>query len=235
MTLITILILGFLIILFILQAFPVLKYSALLRSSVQNSQDSEQLPKAAVILCLRGTDPFLEAGIRALLHQNYPEYKLHVIVDSEMDSAWPIVKQTIGRLQATNVQIHSLKVRHQTCSLKCSSIFQALSELDDSYQAIAFVDGDVIPHSDWLRQLITPLILDERIGATTGNRWYVPESQQWGSLVRYIWNAGTVIFMYYCQYPWAGSMALRRSVLEQGRCENNYCKPFVRMDLSDTP
>ena len=46
-------------------------------------------PKAAVVLCLRGTDPFLEDCLRAVLNQDYPQYEIRIVVDSRQDPAWP--------------------------------------------------------------------------------------------------------------------------------------------------
>jgi cellulose synthase/poly-beta-1,6-N-acetylglucosamine synthase-like glycosyltransferase len=160
----------------------------------------ELLPKAAVILSLRGADPFLTDCVHALLHQNYPQYNLHIVVDSQQDPAWNIVNKTIQQVGATHVQISTLIARHNTCSLKGSALVQAIHALDDSYKVVAFIDADVIAHPNWLRELVAPL-MDERIGATTGNRWYMPQIGQWGSLVRYLWNTVAVIFMCIHQAP----------------------------------
>ncbi|WP_407636607.1 glycosyltransferase, partial [Fischerella muscicola] len=77
----------------------------------------ELLPKAAVILSLRGADPFLTDCIRALLQQIYPQYNLHIVVDSQQDPAWNIVNKTIQQAGATHVQVNPLIARHNTCSL----------------------------------------------------------------------------------------------------------------------
>nr|MBD2435015.1 glycosyltransferase family 2 protein [Fischerella sp. FACHB-380] len=45
----------------------------------------------------------------------------------------------------------------------------------------------------------------------------MPQTGQWGSLVRYLWNAVAVVFMCIQQAPWGGSMAMRLSVLQRSR------------------
>ncbi|WP_414548484.1 glycosyltransferase [Anabaena sp. CCY 0017] len=185
-----------------------------LRLNQENVVADEQLPKTAVILCLRGADPFLPNCVEALLNQNYPEYDLKLIVDSQEDPAWQIVNDIINEKGANNVQISPLRTIRHNCSLKCSSLLQAVSELDDSYQAIALVDGDTIVHANWLRELISPLA-DPKVGATTGNRWFVPTGNYWGSLVRYIGNISTVVQMYLFQVPWGGTLAIKTDVLRQ--------------------
>lgn len=185
-----------------------------LRSSKKNLLPDDQLPKTAVILCLRGADPFLPRCLRSLLNQNYPQYDLKLIVDSHEDPAWKIASESITEQEATNVQISPLRIVRNNCSLKCSSLVQAVRELDDSYKVVALVDADTIVHVNWLRELVSPLG-DAKIGATTGNRWYVPTGRYWGSLVRYIGNVSTVVQMFIFQIPWGGSLAVKTEVLRQ--------------------
>ncbi|MBD2294668.1 glycosyltransferase family 2 protein [Anabaena sphaerica FACHB-251] len=185
-----------------------------LRSYKQPLLSDNQLPKTAVILCLRGADPFLPNCVRSLLKQNYPQYDLKVIVDSPEDPAFKVAKEVITEIGATNFQISTLRTVRHNCSLKCSSLVQAVSDLDDSYQVVALVDADTIVHANWLRELVSPLI-DEKVGLTTGNRWYVPTGKYWGSLVRYAGNVSTVVQMFLFQVPWGGSLAIKKEVLHQ--------------------
>ncbi|NJR75087.1 MAG: glycosyltransferase family 2 protein [Scytonema sp. CRU_2_7] len=185
-----------------------------LRSSQKNSLPDDQLPKTAVILCLRGADPFLTNCLRSLLNQNYPQYDLKLIVDSQEDPAWKIATDTIREQKATNVQISPLRIARQNCSLKCSSLVQAVSELDDSYKIIALVDSHTVVHRNWLRELVNPLA-HPKVGATTGSPWYLPKGKYWWSLVPYISNVSLVIQKYLFGIPWGGSLAIKTEVLCQ--------------------
>ncbi|MGM3307896.1 glycosyltransferase [Anabaena sp. WFMT] len=185
-----------------------------LRSYKQPLLSDEQLPKTAVILCLRGADPFLPNCVRSLLQQNYPQYDLKLIVDSPEDPAFKIAKEAIAESAATNVQISTLRTVRHNCSLKCSSLVQAVSDLDDSYKVVALVDADTIVHPNWLRELVSPLT-DNKVGLTTGNRWYLPTGSYWGSLVRYAGNVSTVVQMFLFQVPWGGSLAIKTELLHK--------------------
>ena len=185
-----------------------------LRSSKKNLLPDDQLPKTAVILCLRGADPFLPRCLRSLLNQNYPQYDLKLIVDSQKDPAWKIATDTIQQERATNVQISPLRIARQNCSLKCRSLLQAVSELDDSYTVVALVDADTVVHRNWLRELVSPLA-HPKVGATTGNRWYLPTGRYWGSLVRYVGNVSTVVQMYLFRIPWGGTLAVKTELLRE--------------------
>ncbi|HLP88959.1 MAG TPA: glycosyltransferase family 2 protein [Nostocaceae cyanobacterium] len=197
-----------------MQIFLTLLFALSLNSQRKSSIQDESLPKTAIILCLRGADPFLPKCIHALLNQNYPDYDLKIIIDSKDDPAWKVAYDTIQEANAANVQIRPLEKIRYNCSLKCSSLVQAISELDDSYKVIALVDADTIVHSDWLRTLVTPLA-DPQIGATTGNRWYLPSGKYWGSTVRYLWNLSAAVQMYLYQIPWGGTFAIKTEVLHQ--------------------
>ncbi|BAY63011.1 glycosyl transferase family protein [Calothrix brevissima NIES-22] len=185
----------------------------------------EKLPKTAIVLCLRGADPFLPHCLRALLNQDYPEYNLKLIVDRKEDPAWKVATDTIQELGATNVDISPLRFIRKNCSLKCSSLVQAVSELDPSYEVIALVDADTVVHSHWLRELVSPLA-NPQVGATTGNRWYLPTGKYWGSLVRYVWNVSAVVQMYLYGIPWGGTLAIKTQVLHQTGLIEKWSKAF---------
>ncbi|MEA5516027.1 glycosyltransferase family 2 protein [Nodularia sp. UHCC 0506] len=196
-----------------------------LSSSQKHLLTDEELPKTAVILCLRGADPFLSDCLKALLNQNYAQYDLKLVIDRMEDPAWTIATDTVQEHGATNVQISPLRIIRKNCSLKCSALIQAVKELDDSYQAIALVDADTIVHDNWLRELVTPLA-NPHIGATTGNRWYVPTGSHWGSIVRYMWNVYAVVQMYLYGIPWGGTLAVKTEIIHQTRLLDKWGKAF---------
>src|SRR5262249_32028515 len=104
------------------------------------------------------------------------------------------------------VRVEALGEHRETCSLKVSGTLQALATLDDGVEVLALIDGDVLPARNWLRALVGPL-QSARVGATTGFRWYAPTGTNWGTLVRYLWNAAAVTQMYAFRIAWAGSLA----------------------------
>src|SRR5260370_1328737 len=58
-----------------------------LRPPVAPMIDDASLPRACILLPLRGTDPHLRQGLHQLLTQDYPNYALHIVVDSPDDPA----------------------------------------------------------------------------------------------------------------------------------------------------
>ncbi|MEC4819297.1 MAG: glycosyltransferase family 2 protein [Scytonema sp. PMC 1069.18] len=214
----------------IIQVFFVFLLVLYLRLSRNTLLPDNQLPKTAVILCLRGADPFLPKCLQALVNQNYPIYDVKIIVDSQDDPAWTIATNTINNLDANNVQISPLRVKRYNCSLKCSSLVQAVSDLDDSYKVVAFVDADAVVHPTWLRELVSPLA-NPKIGATTGNRWYLPTGKYWGTLVRYFWNVSAVLQMSLYQIAWGGTLAIKTELIHETGLLDKWGRAYV----DDTP
>lgn len=198
----------------IVQAAIAWRFVRALKETPPRRVEDSSCPKAAVVLCLRGPDPFLPACLEAVLNLDYPHYDLHVVVDSRDDPAWAIAEQAIAAHGGRNVHMKPLTTRRATCSLKCSSLVQAISELDDSYKVLALLDADTIPHRTWLRELAAPLA-EDRVAAATGNRWYVPGVASWGSLVRRLWNAAAVVQMFWFKIPWGGTLALKLDVVRR--------------------
>jgi cellulose synthase/poly-beta-1,6-N-acetylglucosamine synthase-like glycosyltransferase len=187
------------------------------------------LPKATVILCLRGADPSLTYCLEGLLSQDYPDYNIQVVIDSESDPAWHIVQPFLAKF-GERMQANLLKTKHVTCGLKCSALLQAIDKLQPDCEVVALLDADTVPHATWLRELITPLE-NWQVGATTGNRWYAPDGQCWGSIARYVHNISAIVGMHYYEVAWAGSLAIRTERL----CHPKFLECLAHSLVEDAP
>ncbi len=185
-----------------------------------------QLPRVAVLLSLRGADPHLAGGLRRLLTQNYPRYEVRIVVDHDGDPAWQVVQNAIRDTGATHVHVSPLRQRSETCSLKNSALVQMAAELDDAIEVVAQADADLVSHDNWLRELVSPLV-EEGVGATFGNRWFMPREGRWGSLVRYVWNVFAVVPMYLLGIPWGGTFAMKTTVLRRSDLVGRWSKSVV--------
>lgn len=189
------------------------RYVALLKAARPGRRPpGRPLPKAAIVLSVRGADPRLDAVLAGLACQDYPEYLVSIVVDSRHDPAWPIIRAMADRAKPGMFVVAVLRSRLETCSLKCAALAQALENLPADVTAVALIDGDTVPHPSWLADLVAAL--DEPgVGAATGNRWYVPREPAFGGIVRHYWNAGAVVQVWLNGIPWAGSLAIRRETL----------------------
>jgi cellulose synthase/poly-beta-1,6-N-acetylglucosamine synthase-like glycosyltransferase len=193
--------------------------------------DRDFSPNATIILCLRGIDPLLTDCLKGIFNQDYPHYQVQIVVDHETDPAWQVVTQFLAQQRSSvPVNLTVLKDKSPTCALKCSAILQAIANLDPTCEVIAFIDADTIAHRTWLQELVMPLQNSE-VGATSGNRWYLPNDSQWGSLVRHLWNMTAVIMMQLFRLPWGGTLAIKTQVLH----ESGLPKLWERSLVEDTP
>lgn len=210
-----------------IQVVVTLSFAATLWNWRRKTLCDQECPRVAAVLCLRGTDPFLPHCIEALLAQDYPRYDVRIVVDDIDDPAWPVVAEVVERVGADHVSVEALTQRRDSCSLKCSSVVQAIRGLDESYEVVALLDADTVPHRTWLRELVAPLA-DERVGAATGNRWYMPNQVSWGALVRYVWNAAAVAQMFLYRIAWGGTLAVKTKVFRESdlleRWGNAFCE-----------
>lgn len=171
--------------------------------------DDASLPEAVVFLTLRGADPSLRQSLVRLFRQDYPRFRVRIAVDSRTDPAWEAVEAAIADAGATHVSVEALERREPTASLKCNAMVQLIENLDDEPELYAFADGDMMPHSGWLRELAAPIARDPRVGLATGGQWFFPERPDTASLLRSLWNAGAIVATFCVANPWAGSCAIR--------------------------
>jgi glycosyltransferase involved in cell wall biosynthesis len=186
-------------------------------------------PKAAIILCLRGSDPFLKQSIHCLLDQDYPDFELHVVVDHPEDPSRAVLRDF-----ESDARLH-VSILHDpldTCSLKCSAIVQLIGTLHPSVEIIALCDADTIPQRTWLANLAAPLE-DASVAVATGNRWYQPQFPNGASVVRFLWNIPATINMIVFRIAWGGSLVIRRRVIEEAELLDKWSHAFCEDTMLD--
>ena len=196
---------------------------------IDTAQRLVNLPKAAIILCLRGEEESTPDCIAELVGQDYGDYELHIAFDSQNDPAVPQVEAFFENHSA-NAKLHFFEPKDE-CSYKCSGIVHVLERLGDDIEIVAFCDGDAIVDANWLQDLVQPMVEDETIGATTGNRWFAPFDNAIGAQVRKHWNAAAVVQMQAYDIAWGGSMAVRRSTIENCKLSERWSKAFCEDTL----
>ncbi|MEI8374777.1 MAG: glycosyltransferase family 2 protein [Planctomycetota bacterium] len=207
------------------QAAMLIVYTRFLHRFRRPALMNNECPRAAVILCVRGLDPFLPACLTGLFRQDYPDYDVWIVVDSTRDAAWPVVNKLAQQSDKHDIHVLPLTERLATCTRKLASILQAISHIDDTHEIVALLDSDTIPHAAWLRELASPL-KDPQVGVSSGNRWYMPAAPTAGSLVRYLWNVAAVVQMYWYDIGWGGSLAIKTKFLRQSDLRQRLANGF---------
>lgn len=186
--------------------------------------DAEARP-VLVVLCLRGGDPFLLRTLEHLVDQDYPDYRVRIVVDSAKDSAHEYLRQAFPGGPPPHVEIVTLTKPYNTCTRKMSGILAGTADLPPEAAVVALLDGDTIPHRTWLRELAAPILRGEA-AVCTGNRWYSPDPPSLGSMARFWWGAGALPLMTLCRLPWGGTMAVASDLLRDPELRNRLQHAF---------
>lgn len=166
-------------------------------------------PLVSVIAPTRGVEPGFAENVRPLMVQDYPAYEVLFVFDDPADPAIEIVKQfdakTVisGPAKGTGQKVHNL--------------IAAVNEIEPQCEVIVFVDTDARPGKDWLRKLVAPLS-DERVGASSGYRWFIPERGGLATRLRGVWNASIASALgenTEKNFCWGGSTAIKRATFER--------------------
>ena len=169
-------------------------------------------PPMLAVLCLRGADPFLRECIRRLVDSDYPALTVRIVIDSDSDPALEIVTSVLAARPDDRVEVKVLPDRLLRCSGKVSSLLHATDSLPDGCEIVAWIDGDSMLHASALRELAAGLA-NKHIGATSGNRWYVPPDAGLSGLTRMCWNGFAVPTMNMFGILWGGCMETRAEYL----------------------
>ena len=185
-----------------------LRYAAYVRQEL-NRPLPEYYPFVSVIAPTRGPEVGFVDNVRPLLEQAYPNYEIQFVFDDPQDPAREVVKELGGQTVVSGPAVDT--------GQKVHNLMVAVGKIDPRCEVIVFVDTDARPGVQWLRKLVAPLA-DEKLGASTGYRWFVPERGGLASRLRGVWNAsvasalGADTSKNFC---WGGSTAIRRSTFER--------------------
>jgi len=201
----------------LIQIGAVIVYSRRLSGYRLPPISDDELPETLVILCLRGGDDQLPHCLDKLARQDYPRYRLQLVIDHSTDPVFDVVNRWLATAPPVKVQVDVLRERLPNSTLKCSAVRQVLRKLDPRFQTVVLVDADADPYKHWLRDLVAPL-LQAGVGAVTGNRWYFPANGSLGGWCRFVYNGLAMAPMQWFGLIWAGSLAMRREVAEDDTC-----------------
>ena len=169
-------------------------------------------PKVAIIVPCKGLDHGFEENIRALFAQDYRDYELIFVTESESDPAYDVLTRLIHESHRGAAWLVAAG-ESQNCGQKVHNLRAALNTLnavDRRAEVIVFADSDARPTINWLGELVTPLG-DNRVGATTGFRWYLPIRGGFWSRLLSVWNASTLTLLgEHSSLAWGGATAIRR-------------------------
>jgi cellulose synthase/poly-beta-1,6-N-acetylglucosamine synthase-like glycosyltransferase len=169
--------------------------------------DLVKTEKVVVFCPCKGTDPQFEQNVHSILHQDYANYDVLFVVESERDEAF----HTLRRMGVQRILVAG---RASDCGQKVHNLAHAVREAGSSAAIYVFCDSDARFQPQWLSKLIAPLT---ETSVTTGYRWYAAGHLDLPALLRSAWNASVVTMLgdHDRNFAWGGSMAMYRTTFEQ--------------------
>jgi ceramide glucosyltransferase len=190
-----------------------IKFLAFVRRSLAAHQ-RPFAPKAAIIAPCKGVDHELAENLAALCRQDYTDYEIIFVIASPDDPARPLIEKVVANHTRVKTRLVIAK-ENVGRSEKVNNLLCALDEISPDTAALVFVDSDARVRRDWLRQLVAPLA-DERVGAATGYRWYLPARPAFWSAILSAWNGSvaTTLGDGKSNFAWGGSTAILRKTFD---------------------
>jgi ceramide glucosyltransferase len=176
-------------------------------------------PLVSIFAPCRGLEDGLDENLTALFKQEYPNYEIVFVSDQEGDPSLALIRKLItDQGQTDRVSARIIIAGSATDSgQKVHNLSVAVAECDPRSEVFVFVDTDAKPPSHWLRSLVAPLA-DEKLGAASGYRWFIPIKGGLASHLRSAWNASIASALGERRdknFCWGGSTAIRRSTFQR--------------------
>lgn len=176
-------------------------------------------PKTLLTIPSKGIDNSFEKNIASFILQDYPDFIINFVVESDHDPAY----QKLSQLKKQYTQISKAKQINiltagitKRCSQKIHNLLHSYHNCPDDIEVLAFADSDICAHSGWLEDMVC-LLSQNKTGVTTGYRWFVPEDNNPASISLSIANAKIMQFLGQYKYNqvWGGSMAIKKENFEK--------------------
>jgi cellulose synthase/poly-beta-1,6-N-acetylglucosamine synthase-like glycosyltransferase len=184
-------------------------------------------PHAVVIVPFKGVDQDLAGGVASLCAQDYPDYRLLLVVDSTSDPAYPVLLQQLAKFPHVRAQVlvagaagpdEGQKVHNQLFAIDTLLAEKpAIPTNHREQSAWVFADSDAVPGPLWLANMVGPL-KRKRHGLVTGYRWLLPQDGGLWSRFASVINSSAAAFLGQRRFnhAWGGSMALRSGLAIEG-------------------
>ncbi len=185
-----------------------------IRRPASNAPDDATEPHAPpieVIVPLKGIVAGQEFALESLLKQDYPNYGLIFVLESETDSANPTVDGLLQRYHFARKVISGTAV---LCAQKNHNLLAGMSRLKPDTEILVFCDSTNTADPGWLRRLTRPLRNGDCQVMTTF-RAFRPDPATLGAVCQAIYASFIRLLGAIKPTPWGGATAIRRDTLER--------------------
>ena len=198
--------------LLILQAWEHRRYA---RSCLASAGRKRSIAKARIFVPCKGMDVDLQSNLQALLQQDYEDFEVTFVVESDDDPACRIIAKAMDEQREVPTRLIVAGKSFHT-GQKVHNLRAATAKLSLVTQVLVFVDSDARPRTGWLRAMVASLN-NRKIGAVTGYRWFIPQRSSLANRLLHGINSRIASLLGKDSHylVWGGSWAIRREVFEK--------------------
>lgn len=170
-------------------------------------------PLCELIIPVAGQHPQMEKALRSLLEQDYPNYSVILVTETDDEKAGDLARMLAEEYPDAR---HITADKSDTCGQKNFNLLAGIDHAKKDSQVYAFCDSTHLAREDFLRCLITPIARKEA-EFCTGYHQVQPRDNRLVDLA----YAASVLFMGLMQgmpsftQPWGGALAMRRAAFEK--------------------
>ncbi len=157
-------------------------------------------------------DGDLDANLKPLFEQDQGDYDIVFVVESESDSAAPVVRRLMRQYPGIPSRLVVAGISTDS-GQKVHNLMVATEDLPANVEILVFVDADVRPPRNWLQRLTGRL---NNVAVCTGYRCFVPKRNTFANLALSSINSAVVPIMFPGKHHliWGGSWAITRELFQ---------------------
>jgi hypothetical protein len=200
--------------LFTFQAFENRRFA---RARCRRQETKPATGHAVLVAPCKGDDTELRQNLSYLLAQDYADYEVRFVVESDRDPALAVIHQVLGERPQRRASI-CIAGKAEHSGQKVHNLLAATANLPLETRFLAFVDSDARPSPQWLRCLISRFE-DGRPKVVSGYRWFVPARTSLANLLLANINANVAGLLGPGEhhFVWGGSWAIERQTFDHIR------------------
>ncbi len=172
----------------------------------------EPLPRVNVFVPCKGVSPKLKENLEAVARQEYENFTITFITESEEDPANQLIEEVVSRYPHCQ---HIVSGSTVSCGQKNYNLLKGIAQ-DSESEVFAFCDSDIRPFPKWLSTLVSSLKM-KKVSVATGFMWLTPSCQTLANTLHSMMIAYLATFMSdnSNKLVWGGAMAIRSQAFKQ--------------------
>ncbi|MGC8658956.1 MAG: glycosyltransferase [Desulfomonilaceae bacterium] len=200
----------------------------ILRITRKNGEASSKIqddfsPRIQILIPVTGINDKSREILRTLLVQDYRNYGVTFIVESEADPVYPLINEFYSEFKHVEIKISGTSSKS---GQKNFGLIKAVSALSTDVEILVFCDSSNEAESDWLGKISRP-VRDGHFEVCTTFRSFVPETINIPGVCQAIYATTVFALLAVMPKPWGGATVIRKSTFDRLKVANAWSNTVV--------